>query len=534
MISDPKTTPRTRTGRIAFGCAVAAVAHALQFVWFVRNPLLWALFALAPICTLFDPLHALAQKLAHSFTGALEMNTHSFNACTLVRRRLASLFFASMAVAIVAAPRPAQAFCGFFVGKADGQLFNKSSKVAIVRDGDRTVLTMSSDYHGELKDFALVVPVPAVLERDQIHVGEQRLLGRLDEYSAPRLVEYNDPDPCPKYVAHQYYAPMAPESAQDMMAMRKEAGGAAALGVKIEAQYTVGEYDIVLLSAKESGGLEAWLRQSGYKIPQRAAAALAPYIRQDMKFFVAKVNLKEQQKAGFQELRPIQIAYESRRFMLPIRLGMANADGAQDLIVFALTKNGRVESSNYQTAKVPSDVGLPEYVQSQFGPFYQAAFSRAVEAHDRRAVLTEYAWNMGSCDPCSAQPLTADELRALGVFWMDGAQAGFGGVPVTLTRLHVRYDAAHFPEDLMFQETGDQQTFQARYVMNHPWKGDVSCERGRAYVKALRDRRHEEAKTLAQLTGWDLASIRAQMGKDPEAPARQQQQWWNKLWQRQN
>ena len=42
---------------------------------------------------------------------------------------------------------------------------------------------------------------------------------------------------------------------------------------------------------------------------------------------------------------------------------------------------------------------------------------------------------------------------------------------VFLTRLHVRYDAAHFPEDLTFQETSDRSNFQARYILRHPWTG---------------------------------------------------------------
>ena len=96
---------------------------------------------------------------------------------------------------LLLAPR-ASAFCGFYVGKADTQLFNDSSQVALVRDGERTVLTMSNDYRGPLSDFALVVPVPTVLEREQIHVGNRKLLEHLDAYSAPRLVEYFDPDPC--------------------------------------------------------------------------------------------------------------------------------------------------------------------------------------------------------------------------------------------------------------------------------------------------------------------------------------------------
>jgi len=431
-----------------------------------------------------------------------------------------------LAFALTAAPR-AHAFCGFFVGKADAQLFNKSSQVALVRDGERTVLTMSNDYQGPLSEFALVVPVPSVLTREQIHIGDRKLLERLDAYSSPRLVEYTDPDPCQVRVAElaemsRGLYPMAAKSAEAR-------DHAKAMGVTIEAAYTVGEYDILLLSAKQSEGLEAWLRESGYRIPAHASRALAPYIKQDMKFFVAKVNLKEQKKAGFQELRPIQIAYESPRFMLPIRLGMANADGPQDLIVYAITRNGRVESSNYQTVKVPSDAEVPEYVQKEFGEFYKATFARTWKQHGQRAVVTEYVWNMGWCDPCAAPPMEARELRELGVFWLDpqnAAQRG-GGMPITLTRLHVRYDAEHFPEDLMFQETGDQQNFQGRYVLNHPFRGEMKCEARERYLTSVRDRRRREAATLAALTGWNVEKIRERMGPDALP---QVDPWWKSLW----
>jgi hypothetical protein len=432
----------------------------------------------------------------------------------------------ALAVALSAAS-PAHAFCGFFVGKADGQLFNKSSQVAIVRDGNHTVITMGNDFRGEMTEFALVVPVPSVLSRDQIHVGERKLLERLDAYSAPRLVEYTDEDPCARHVFDDVrrsmaFAPMAAAT------MPREA--AKAMGVTVEAAYTVGEYDIVLLSATQSDGLETWLRESGYRVPARASAALAPYIRQEMKFFVAKVNIKEQKKTGFHELRPLQIAFDSPRFMLPIRLGMANADGPQDMIVYAITRDGRVESSNYQTVKMPSDVDLPEFVQREFGDFYKSAFAKAWRDHGRRAVFTEYVWNMGFCDPCSAPPLEQAELQQLGVFWLNdqaGAYHG-GGMPLTLTRLHVRYDAEHFPEDLMFQQTGDQQSFQGRYVLRHPFRGEMSCAAASGYRKELEARRRQEAKTLAALTGWDMARIRVGMGND--APSDQPDAWWKKLW----
>ena len=73
---------------------------------------------------------------------------------------------------------------------------------------------------------------------------------------------------------------------------------------------------------------------------------------------------------------------------------------------------------------------------------------------------------------------------------------------VFVTRLHVRYDKAHFPEDLVFQETGDRTNFQGRYVMRHAVDRARRLRRGRAYRRELVARREREAQTLASLTGW--------------------------------
>jgi len=320
--------------------------------------------------------------------------------------------------------------------------------------------------------------------------------------------------------------------------------------VKIEAQYTVGEYDILILSAKESSGLESWLRQSGYKIPDGASAVLGSYIKQDMKFFVAKVNLKEQQKLGTQFLRPIQVAYESPKFMLPIRLGTVNANGPQELFIFMLTQKGRVETTNYRTVKIPTDHDVPLFTKKDFGEFYKAMFDEQVKKEKMRTVFLEYAWNMGACDPCAAEPVPNDKLLELGAFWLAPQHQGsLTGMPndgrfiappmsnsTFITRLHVRYDRESFPEDLMFQETANQENFQGRYVLRHPWRGEAKCQAGSEYLKSLPGRFASEAETLARLTGWEMGKIRSKMESNGQSfdPAKMSVplKWYEQIWQK--
>ncbi len=334
--------------------------------------------------------------------------------------RRAPALAALLGLALAAATAtPAEAFCGFYVAKADTKLFNKASQVVLARQNNATVLTMVNDYDGDPKEFALVVPVPTFLEREQIHVTEKKVIDHLDAYTSPRLVEYFDPDPC---IAMMYKSMQAPSSAARSDAGKDER--ARSQGVTIEASYTVGEYDILILSAKESDGLESWLNENGYRIPPGATDVIGSYLRQKMRFFVAKVNLGEKAKLGVKTLRPLQVAFESPKFMLPIRLGTVNADGPQELFIYTLTPRGRVETANYRTVKLPSDVDLPLYVKGEFGAFYKAMFDTQVRSENMRVVFQEYAWDMGWCDPCAADPLSAAELRELGVFWQNDGASG--------------------------------------------------------------------------------------------------------------
>jgi hypothetical protein len=293
-------------------------------------------------------------------------------------------------------------------------------------------------------------------------------------------------------------------------------GADRAQAVTVEANYDVGEYDVSILSAKESDGLVDWLTDNGYRIPNGAAAVLGSYIKQGMRFFVAKVNLGRMKLAGNSYLRPLQVRYETAKFMLPLRLGTVNANGPQDLIVYALTRKGRVEAANYPIVKLPTGIDVPLYVKAEFGKFYKAMFDRAVKRENMRAVFVEYAWDMGWCDPCAAVPLSNKELVELGARWIgdDGDRTPRGSAaPAFVTRLHVRYDAQSFPEDIVFQETRDRENFQARYVLNHPWPGAASCAQARAYRAELPTRFAREATNLVALTGWARSEVEAQMEK---------------------
>ncbi len=417
-------------------------------------------------------------------------------------------------------PRLSSAFCGFYVSGADGKLFNDATQVVLMREGTRTVLSMQNHYKGPPEGFALVVPVPVVLQQDDVKTLPRSVLEHLDKLDAPRLVEYWEQDPC---------APLAhygPRKALGMGGAKKSkaksADGPDDHGVTIEAEFTVGEYEIVILSAKDSQGLDAWLREGKYKIPAGAEPYLRPYVAQGSKFFVAKVDPQKVQFANGQaQLSPLRFHYDSDRFALPIRLGLANSSGTQDLIVHILARGQRYEVANYGNVFIPTNLDVAEAARDRFGELYAALFDRTIARHPR-SVVTEYAWDAGTCDPCPGPAMLPGELSLLGADVLSGAAvtqgAGQGpgaGIPqrrpggrisgprrwmsgFVLTRLHARYTKDNLGEDLVFRaappvsggrevpnaqgtlERGAKpdgvNNFQGRYAIRHPWGGPVACQ----------------------------------------------------------
>ncbi len=402
------------------------------------------------------------------------------------------------------------AFCGFYVAKADAKLFNKSSQIILVHDGDHTTVTMSSDFQGDVNDFAMVIPVPVLLKQEDIKVVRREIFDAFDAYSGPRLVEYYDQNPCAVVTDKVYYdksismSDIAVNGATNIPMAKHST-------VKIEAKYTVGEYDIMILSAGESGDLETWLNDNGYKVPDGAKEVLEPYIKSNMKFFVCKINVTAKKKSdGTLMLNALRISFHSPKFMLPIRLGMANSQGSQDMICYAFTKNGRVETTNYHTEKMPTDIKVPEFVKEMFGKFYVDLYKRNRAYTGQDGVFLEYAWDLTGysnyhCDPCTGpSPLVSDMMEA-GVDWITADNYGGYSGSVFFTRLHVTYDREHFPQDLMFEETPNKESYQARYVLTHCASGDLNCDAGKAYRKSAEERRWQELNNLAFYTGWDIS-----------------------------
>jgi len=266
--------------------------------------------------------------------------------------------------------------------------------------------------------------------------------------------------------------------------------------VKVRSKFTVGEYEISVLETNDATTLDKWLKTNKYKIPAGAAPYFKPYIEAGNYFFVAKVNAKKvTYKDGSAVLSPLRFHYQSDEFSLPIRLGMINSNGQQDLIVNILARDQRYETANYPNVFVPTNIDVVDAVRNDFGSFYKSLFARTLKENPG-AAITEYSWSAGSCDPCPGPVnLQPEDIETLGGDVINAGDAGYWDF--VITRLHMRYDKDEVGEDLVFKKAGPVvggrenynengvleegavaasiNNFQARYIIRHAWEGVVDC-----------------------------------------------------------
>jgi MYXO-CTERM domain-containing protein len=401
-------------------------------------------------------------------------------------------------LAALLAPATAHAFCGFYVAGSSQPMFNDATQVVLMRSGTRTVLSMQNNYKGPPEAFAMVIPVPVVLHEGDVKTLSKDVFTHVEQMGAPRLVEYWEQDPCMPPEPPMPVMPMAMAGAAPPTEMAEKKD----LGVKIEAKFNVGEYQILILSAKDSTGLETWLHDQKYNIPPGAEPLLRPYVEAGSKFFVAKIDPTKVKFGADQRaaLSPLRFHYDADEFSLPIRLGLANSSGTQDLIVNILAPNQRYEVSNYANTTIPTNLDVTPAVKDKFGAFYAALFDATLEKH-KGAVVTEYAWQATTCDPCPGPALDASDFQTLGADVLAGSAAQvsrYDGEDFVLTRLHARY-GKDITNDLVFRQapaivggrefvqSGGQleqgsradstNNFQARYAIRYPWTGPITCDK---------------------------------------------------------
>jgi hypothetical protein len=409
----------------------------------------------------------------------------------------------ALAIAFALQVAPARAFPGLFAGKGDAPRVSNSTQLVLLEKGDRTVVTVWSDYEGPLDHFALVLPVPPDVELADVRTLKRDPVDHLDEISAPRFHEFWEMDPCEPGQAEQEWERdlSVKDSAVNFLGagLPDTSSGtklAPELLLDVTPQFKQGEYAFRLVPKGQS--VKAYLQGRGLSLPKGGEEALRKYESNGMQVLVAEVAASKVELAGARRALLSPIRFSTRQpYSIPETLGLANGGGPEELLVYVLHPTQRFEVANYPNVYPPTNVNVDPSVKERVADFY-AGVHDAVLAKNPKSFLVEYAWpTIKQCgEPCPNAPLKISELLSLGADVVEEdvpkaernpkppeptdaereqmkkadkktkklleeqrrevarRQALLARNSYVVTRLHYRYDSRGLPEDIQLRPAG--------------------------------------------------------------------------------
>lgn len=308
----------------------------------------------------------------------------------------------------------ASALPGVFALKGGEKAVSRSTQVVVMTNDQSTVVSVMTDYDGPMQPFAFVLPVPKDVKLDDVKTLKRASVERLEELTAPRFHEFWEMDPCEEGKPEQIWErSLAASSGTDFLGVGDMFEGTKKapkeMRTKVEADFRDegSEYTFHLVSTN----VEAWLQRKGYQLP--AGASLAGYA--DSAFLVAETNPQKSElgRRGEALLSPIRFA-TSQPLKLAHTLGLANAEGKQELVIYTVHPQRRMAVANYDSVFSPTNLQVDFQVKERMGEFYAALHDQMLEKN-AQAFVAEYAWDTQECgQPCPNAPLRVDELLTLG------------------------------------------------------------------------------------------------------------------------
>jgi HEAT repeat protein len=213
-----------------------------------------------------------------------------------------------------------------FVWDKHKDINEPTQKAILVYDAGREDLILQVKYEGPVDEFGWLIPVPNL---PTVQEGSMKCFYELSQYTQ-KLWEH------PVYETKGRGMDLASEG----IGVKPEPP------VKVIEIKTVGAYEIVVLSTKDSGALSKWLEANQFYFPTNKTDVLDAYVKQQWYFVAVRINLSASRsfrllsprqaqnepianysthlKLAGGELNPLQISFATDRCVFPLKISSVN------------------------------------------------------------------------------------------------------------------------------------------------------------------------------------------------------------------
>jgi hypothetical protein len=325
-----------------------------------------------------------------------------------------------LAVALFAAP--AAAFPGFYAYKG-AKPTNLSTHIVLMKKDATTVVTVMPDYQGDLKPFAVVMPVPDDVKADQVKTLKRDFMERIDQITAPRFHEFWEMDPCDPAGQQQEWERDLSVHGGGFLGTDMDFGGdqpsafkpGKEMALTVAPEFKEGEHTVSLIPPSDVGDVEGWLKRKGYTAPDGANAAVSEYAKAGMAMLAVEVDTRKVELLGSDRAIVSPIRYSTQKPVnVDSTLGLLNLGDKQELFIYVIHPEQRFEVKNYPNVFPPTNVEVDFKVKERMGEFY-AGLHDLLLTKQPMGFLNEFAWSAKGCgQPCPGEPLLIHELLSLG------------------------------------------------------------------------------------------------------------------------
>jgi|GEM_PF-671632 len=300
------------------------------------------------------------------------------------------------------------------------------------------LVSVGANIHNAPDGFGYVVPIPQVIDGDDLQVGSGHLLDAMETFTGPRSVHRGCHDYRPDVEL------VCPEPSRNGGEGEGEYGGEAGDGVQVET-VQVGAYEVSLLTSDGATGLLSWLEDNDFELPAGSEEHIEEYLDQGFMFAAVSVPPGTVVADG-SSLPPLDFYLDEGFRTLPLLLAANAAKTTQDVIVTTYAPNlGAVGISNLHEVDIEADCMAR---RNEVGEAYGAAFEEAHASAGQAVWMLEFfqentVWDHGG-EITSTVSLSPDHTSAIEdvfQYWDNIARVG---------RIHIRYDPGQLTADPAF------------------------------------------------------------------------------------
>ncbi|MCX5380043.1 DUF2330 domain-containing protein [Streptomyces sp. NBC_00091] len=225
-----------------------------------------------------------------------------------MKRRILALLFALLATQLGSLISPAYACgCGAMVPDGASRIGVDRESSVVRWDGRTEEIVMRFTVDGDARRAAWIMPVPG---RATVELGNPGLFPQLSELTRP------------EHRTRTYFWPRAAD--WPFSSGRLDGAGALLPGagapVGVVGRERLGDFDVARLTATDPEALRTWLEDNGFRLPERLAAELKPYVDQKWEYVAVRLAPREPGRPLHGELDPLRIRFDSPRLVYPMRL----------------------------------------------------------------------------------------------------------------------------------------------------------------------------------------------------------------------